>query len=240
MVRVMLRRSAQARASASCASHRHGPDLSDDSSGQFEGREQGSRQMNEASGEPSIERLTAYREVLTVWHYSSHFQGIVEALGKQIPTPKLWGNRYKFVREAMTLAEFAKLSKNVTDVRLGSDPPDGSLRLFGGKELSVEVTEVLEPDRKRGDEYGENQVPSVDDLTEEELETRIQTIEPQLEKAIEGKVDKYPFEPTLLIYLNIVDHGRAQKRIEAAIARQKAKYSSSFADIHVIWKAKLY
>ncbi len=196
--------------------------------------------MNNTSGEPTDEQLTAYREILTVWHYSSHFQGIVEALGKRIPTPKLWGNRYKFAREAMTLAEFAKHSNNVTDVRLGNDPPDGWLRLSGGKELAVEVTEVLEPDRKRGDEYRENQRANVDDLTEEELDARIQTIEPQLEKAIESKVGKYQFEPTLLIYLNIVDHGRAQERIEAAIARQKAKYSSSFADIHVIWKAKLY
>jgi hypothetical protein len=196
--------------------------------------------MNELSGEPTIERLTAYREVLTVWHYSSHFQDIVAALGKQIPTPKLWGNRYKFVREAMTLAEFAKLSTNVTDVRLGNDPPDGWLRLGGGKELAVEVTEVLELDRKRGDEYRENQIASNDDLIEENLEARIETIEPQLENAIESKVDKYQFEATLLIYLNIVDHGRAQDEIEAAIARQKAKYICSFADIHIIWKAKLY
>jgi hypothetical protein len=57
--------------------------------------------MNEVSSEPTIEQLTAYREILTVWHYSSHFRGIVEALGERIPTAKLWGNRYKFAREAM-------------------------------------------------------------------------------------------------------------------------------------------
>jgi hypothetical protein len=104
--------------------------------------------MSEVSSEPTTEQLTAYREVLSVWHQASHFQGIVEALGKRIPTPKLWGNPYKFAREAMTLAEAAKLLKNVTDVRLGNDPPDGWLRLSGGEELAVEVTEVLEPDRK--------------------------------------------------------------------------------------------
>src|ERR1700688_4600408 len=113
--------------------------------------------MNETSSGPTIERLTAYREILMVWHYASHFHGIVEALGKQIPNPKLWGNRYKCAREAMTLAEFARLSKNVTDVRLGDDPPDGWLRLSTGEELPVEVTEVLEPNRKRGDEYQNNQ-----------------------------------------------------------------------------------
>jgi hypothetical protein len=196
--------------------------------------------MSNASGEPTTLQLTAYREIRTVWHYASHFQGIVEALGRRIPTSKLWGNPYKFAREAMTLAEFVKLSDNVTDVRLGNDPPDGWLRLDTGEELAVEVTEVLEPDRKRGDEYHENQMAAVDQVTDEQLEARIQAIEPQLEKAIESKVGKYEFKPILLVYLNIVDHERAEKDVELAIARQKAKYSSSFADIHVIWKAKLY
>jgi hypothetical protein len=196
--------------------------------------------MNTTSGEPTTEQLTAYREILTVWHYADHFTGIVEALGKRIPTSKLWGNRYKFAREAMTLAEFVKLSPNITDARLGNDPPDGWIRLTTGEALAVEVTEVLEAGRKRGDEYRQNQMAAVDQVTDEELEARIQSIEPQLEKAIESKVGKYQSNPTLLIYLNIVDHERAEKEIKAAISRQKAKYKGPFADIHVIWKAKLY
>ena len=196
--------------------------------------------MNTTSGEPTAEQLTAYREILTVWHYAHHFTGIVEALGRRIPTSKLWGNRYKFAREAMTLAEFVKLSTNITDARLGNDPPDGWVRLTTGEELAVEVTEVLEFGRKRGDEYRENQMAAVDHVTDEELDARIQSIEPQLEKAIESKVGKYESNPTLLIYLNIVDHERAEKEVEAAIDRQKAEHKGSFADIHVIWKAKLY
>lgn len=198
--------------------------------------------MTTASDEPTTEQLTAYREILTVWHYSSHFQGIIAALGKRIPTSKLWGNPYKFAREAMTLAEFTKLSSDYTDVRLGNDPPDGWVRLTSGKELPVEVTEVLEPGRRRGDEYKEGQLPGRVHVTDEKFEARIQTIEPQLERAIESKVGKYQPPPLLLVYLNIADHERAQKEIEAAVAKLKTKHADSFNGIHVIWgtKPKLY
>ena len=52
------------------------------------------------------------------------FPGEGREIGARIHTAELWGNRYKFVREAMTLAEFTKLSP-VDSVRLGEDPPDG-------------------------------------------------------------------------------------------------------------------
>jgi hypothetical protein len=72
------------------------------------------------------------------------------------------------------------------------------------------------------------------------LEERIKKIEPALEETIRKKVGKYEPPPKLLVYLNMVDHGRAERSVEEAIARQKVKHSNAFNGIHVIWKAKLY
>ncbi len=46
---------------------------------------------------------------------------------------------------------------------------------------------------------------------QKELEARIENLEPELERVIQKKDGKYEVPPKLLIYLNIVDHGRAQK-----------------------------
>jgi hypothetical protein len=98
----------------------------------------------------------------------------------------------------------------------------------------------IDPNRKRGDEYNANGIGELDDVTQVELETRIETLAPELEKVIQKKAGKYEIPPTLLIYLNIADHGRAEKKIEEAIARLKAKHAASFNGIHVIGKSKLY
>ena len=84
----------------------------------------------------------------------------------------------------------------------------------------------IDPNRKRGDEYKANGIGELDDVTQVELETRIETLAPELEKVIQKKAGKYEIPPTLLIYLNIADHGRAQKKIEEAIARLKAKHAA--------------
>jgi hypothetical protein len=189
------------------------------------------------SKRPSDEELTKWQAALSASQKPEDFLKEVEKIGARIPTAELWGNRYKFVREAMTLAEYTKLS-TVETVRLGEDPPDGWIGT--PLERRVEVTEAIEPGRKRGDEYKANSMGDPDHVTQAQLEARIQRLEPELERVIQKKAGKYEVPPMLLIYLNIVDHGRAQKQVEEAIARQKAKYAESFDGIHVIWKAQLY
>jgi hypothetical protein len=186
---------------------------------------------------PTDEELVKLQAALSVSQNPEDFLKKVEAVGAKIPTAEIWGNRYKFVREAMTLAEFTKLSP-VDTVRLGEDPPDGWIGT--PDERRVEITEAIEPGRKRGDEYKTNRMGIPDEVTQEQLEARIRKLEPELERVIQLKAGKYEIRPTLLVYLNIVDHGRAQKQVEEAIARQKAKYADSFEGIHVIWKAELY
>lgn len=70
--------------------------------------------------EPTDEELAKW-QTLSVSQKPEDFRKKVEELGAKIPTEQLWGNRYKFVREAMTLVEFTKLSP-VNTVRLGEDP----------------------------------------------------------------------------------------------------------------------
>jgi hypothetical protein len=186
---------------------------------------------------PTDEELAKCHATLSASQKPEDFLKEVERIGAKIATNEMWGNRYKFVREAMTLAEFTKQSP-VDTVRLGEDPPDGWIGM--PEEQRVEVTEAIEPGRKRGDEYKANGIGKADHVTQEELEARIEKLEPELERVIQKKAGKYKTPPTLLVYLNIVDHGRAEKKIEEAIARQKAKHAGSFDGIHVIWKAKLY
>jgi hypothetical protein len=192
---------------------------------------------NPKTQRPTDKELAKCQATLSVSQRPEDFLKEVERIGAKIATNELWGNRYKFVREAMTLAEFTKLSP-VSTVRLGEDPPDGWIGT--PDEQRFEVTEAIEPGRKRGDEYKANRIGKPDHVTQEELETRIEKLEPELDRVIQKKAGKYETPPTLLVYLNIVDHGRAEKKIEEAIARQKAKYAASFNGIHVIWKSKLY
>jgi hypothetical protein len=194
--------------------------------------------MNTAkSNRPSDDDLTKCHTALSAAQKPEEFLKEVERIGAKIQTAELWGNRYKFVREAMTLAEFTKLSQ-VDTVRLGEDPPDGWIGT--PEEQRVEVTEAIEPGRKRGDEYKATPGGKPDNVTQEQLEARIRSLEPELERVIQAKAGKYETPPKLLVYLNIVDHGRAEKKIEEAIARQKTKHAASFNGIHVIWKSKLY
>jgi hypothetical protein len=190
-----------------------------------------------ATKRPTDVELNQWKADLSVSQKPEAFLNLVTKIGAKIATAELWGNRYKFVREAMTLAEFTKLSP-VDSVRLGEDPPDGWIGT--PTERRVEVVEAMEPGRKRGDEYKASRLGVPDHVTQKELEERIRKLEPELERVIQKKAGKYDPPPMLLVYLNIVDHGMAQKQVEEAIARQKAKFAGSFDGLHVIWKAALY
>lgn len=63
-----------------------------------------------------------------------------------------FGNRYKPLREAYVIGEFGK-AIHANAVWLNrNDPPDAFFE-HGGKEYSVEITEIYDRDQKRGDEY---------------------------------------------------------------------------------------
>jgi hypothetical protein len=193
--------------------------------------------MYRAEGLPTKRELAAYKDILETWHSTEHFDNYVRMLGLRIPTEKLWENPYKFVREAMTLNTYAELAGDVVALRLGADPPDGWVRLVTGEEIPVELTEALEPGRKRNDEYKGKQAVEV---AEPDPATRIEIIETQLQQAIESKAGKYTPPPALIVYLNMGAYSSPPHEVEAAIARQKAQHEASFDGISVLWQGKAY
>jgi hypothetical protein len=193
--------------------------------------------MYKTEGIPTKAELAAYQDILRSWHSREHFHSYVRMLGRRIPTENLWENPYKFVREAMTLNTYADLNSEVMALRLGNDPPDGWLRLSSGVEIPVELTEALEPGRKRNDEYKGRAAP---EAVEYDPKTRIQTIEKQLDNAIKNKVEKYSPRPALIVYLNMGAYSRPRHEVEAAIARRKANYQSKFNGLHVLWQGQAY
>jgi uncharacterized small protein (DUF1192 family) len=183
------------------------------------------------------ECLKRYHAELSISQMPATFQQLVKNIDARIPSTDIWGTRYKFVREALALAEFTQLMP-VTSVRLGEDPPDGWINL--NSDRRVEIVEAIEPGRRRGDEYRADRIDELDYVSMSELEERIRKLEPELERVIRKKVGKYDPQPMLLVDLNIVDHDRAQKQVEDAISRLKSEYAESFDGISVIWKGKLY
>ena len=107
---------------------------------------------------------------------------------------------------------------------------------------NVEITEIMEPGRRRGNEYrrtANNSQPLPD--RPEDWRGQAAKIPAALEAGILKKVEKnYGTKPLLLVYLNIGDYGLMQKETKAAIAELKAKYSGSFREIWVIWQGVLY
>jgi hypothetical protein len=139
----------------------------------------------------------------------------------------------------MVLAEFTKF-RPTQKIRLTAEKerwPDGQM---GAEQtpIDIEVTEVLEEGRRRGEEYRNEGQPQ--DGNAEEWRKRALAIPGQLEEAIKRKRQKgYGTKCKLLIYLNISNYGVLQKETEAAIAAIKAKYANDFQEISVLWQEKL-
>jgi hypothetical protein len=167
----------------------------------------------------------------------AEFDRKVRELAQRVPTEKLWANRYKQLREAITLAGLCQ-HRQVKVVRMGEDPPDAWLRFEGNEDEQVEITEVLEPGRKRGDEYRRGRAAASVFVPHSQLALRAESVASQLEKAIDAKAGKYPFKPHLLIYLNFA-YGPAEPQVRAAIARMRTKYAGRFREIHVVTDTKV-
>jgi hypothetical protein len=187
--------------------------------------------------EPTDEELHLALSSLSTWQSPTQFDRRVRELGQRVPSDKLWGNRYKQLREAMTLAGFCQ-HRQVKAVRMGEDPPDAWLRFEDAEDEQVEITEVLEPGRRRGDEYRRGRAAAAVFVPHSQLTSRAQLLASQLEKAIDAKAGKYPFKPHLLIYLNF-PYGRAESQVQAAITDIRTKYAGRFREIHIVTDTKL-
>ena len=166
--------------------------------------------------------------------------GQVDEIADAVDSEALFNrNEVQFLRDAMVLATFVQY-RTTEKVRLADekDPwPDG---FFGAPQapVNIEVTEVLEEGRKRGDEYKNDAKPLDGDA--EEWRKRALAIPVQLERAIKRKKNKgYGKKCKLVIYLNMSNYGVLQKETEAKIAAIKTKYTADFQEICVLWQEKL-
>jgi hypothetical protein len=156
-----------------------------------------------------------------------------------VPSEKLWGNPYKFLREALTLAKYCKHSKPIA-VRIGEDPPDAWVRFELDKDEAIEITEVQEPDRRRGDEYRKFGFGLATHVPDEQLATREASLLAQLSLRVEAKAQaKYDSIPRLLIYLNHPHPEDSEPKIKEVVAGLRRKHSNQLRDIHVVTDRKM-
>lgn len=175
---------------------------------------------------------------LARWQSPAKFQECVASFMSPIPSKELFNSpKLSFVLDAWVLAEFAVLKK-VERVRLADKHeqwPDGYI----DENRKIEVTSVMEPGRRLGDEY-RTAGGVVEDDPGEDWHKRVDTIPVALNAGLARKAAKrYGSKADLLVYLNIGEFGIRQKEIESVIAATKMKYLETFDRIHVLWKDKV-
>lgn len=181
---------------------------------------------------------------LAQWQSPEEFVKTVEAADGILDTAVLFDKPgINFLFDALVLAAFVKLVPP-EKVRLAGPSeqwPDGFTGIPSAFN-NIEITEVMEPGRRRGDEYrpeNANKEPKPD--RPEDWRLRGAQIPEALEAAVKRKIAKnYAVKPILLVELNINDYGLLQTETVAAIAKLKAQHAAAFQAIHVIWKGALY
>jgi hypothetical protein len=178
---------------------------------------------------PSEAEMTAARKALEQWQSSQAFLSRVESFAPLVKSSVLFNKpNARFLLDAIPIAELSK-HRALQSVRL-AEQLDAQAKDKTGT-FDIEVTEVLAPGRRRGDEYrcGSPRVTHTDfdpDLGD--------TIATQLAAGIKKKADKkYATKPLLLVYLNIGTGGRLGNEVERQINELKAQ-------ICILWADKLY
>jgi hypothetical protein len=191
-----------------------------------------------AHREPSDAEMNEAQEALARWQTPQEFAVEVENFAPLVKSSTLFNKANAgFLRDAIPIAEFTK-HRAVQSLRLARQREglnDGQFR-SADEIIDIEVTEVMESGRKRGDEYrcGADQqgIRHFDPYLGE-------TIANELAKSIKKKADKgYPTKPVLLVYLNISDGGRLGDEVESAIKRLRVEYANTFREICVLWGTK--
>jgi hypothetical protein len=134
------------------------------------------------------------------------------------------GSRTTHLREAWVLAKVGRLLEGTSCRLAETDPPDGFVEIEG-KVVPAEVTVLLDPDRRWGDEYklGEGARQKIRHVSEAEIERAIHKNVEWLDERIGAKIakdDRYPANTVLLLYHNThlwnFDPERTTDELEAA------------------------
>ncbi|MCC8937930.1 hypothetical protein H8A97_22960 [Bradyrhizobium sp. Arg62] len=190
--------------------------------------------------ELDLVKLAEGRKSLEAWRTPEQFKAKIDELADAVDSEALFNrNETQFLRDAMTLETFIRYrtTENVRLAQASDQWPDGQIGC-PEQPINIEVTEVLEEGRKRGNEYKDGAKPLDGDA--EDWRRRALDIPVQLEKAIKRKKKKgYGKKCKLVIYLNMSNYGVLQKETEAKIAAIKAKHAADFQEICVLWQQKL-
>jgi hypothetical protein len=199
------------------------------------------REAKRAQAKAARAQAKAAHVDLAQWRSAAEFAARVAQLAEQVPSHKLLRSpEFNFLTEALALAEFLKLHP-VDEVRLAdlnAQHPDAFVRI-GGKVIELEITEALNADRKRGDEYRED-APKLVHVSQEEMIAYRKEIEPAITAAIDKKLNGGNDRAFLLVYVELQIHFDLTPDDEAVIAATKQRFREKFRDIHVVCKGKLY
>ena len=189
----------------------------------------------------SDEELAEACDVLSEWQAPEVFQAQVESFARFVRSSSLFNKpNAAFLRDAIPIADFTKFRavESVRLVKQNEGRNDGKFKT-AGKILDIEVTEVLQPGRRRGDEYREGKATLIH--LEEFDPNQGENIANELQAAIQRKANKrYVTRPLLLLYLNISTSGRLGNEVETAIIKSKIEYADNFHEVCVLWGKKLY
>lgn len=175
------------------------------------------------------------------WRSYEEFTRRISEVDEKIPSSILFNhNKAKWLREGLTLAEFGGLARTrIERMRLNQfDPPDAYI-FKQGRAVPIEITEILEPGRKRGEEYKSGGQPS--DGNASDWRRRSESIGKALCNGIEKKLQSRNESPDtmLLVYLNISDWGIRHTETETEI-RLVLRRTHNVKPVKVLWKGKLY
>jgi hypothetical protein len=185
---------------------------------------------------PSDAEMTAARKTLEQWQTPQAFVSKVENFAPLVKSSVLFNKpNARFLLDAIPVAEFSK-HRTLQSVRL-AEQHDAQVTDHTGM-FDIEVTEVLEPGRKRGDEYR----CGIPTLKHSEFDPNLGiVIATELANGIKKKAEKrYATKPLLLVYLNISTGGRLGDEVETKINEVKAQYAATFREVCVLWAGKLY
>ena len=203
-------------------------------------------QGDEQLGAPAlvpIEELNRWRAELEVRQPVDSFIAAVERMNAPgvMPSEQLFRKpEANFLREALALAEFLKLTRpdEVCLPPARDQHPDAFI--WRGKEKTeIEITEAM-GERRRGDEYKPNRA-EVDHVTMEEIKGLRRQLPGAIEAVIKNK-DETGANRSVLLLVRVgmwvpLD---LPEEVEAQVREIKERWRGKFRDLFIVHKMKVY
>jgi hypothetical protein len=183
--------------------------------------------------------LTAVRTGLQRTQTLDSFKHEMDSLLRFMPSEQLFRQAgLTFIREAWVIYYFAKAVGADRLTLWKGDRPDAAIRI--GQTISeFEIVEVLENDRKRGEQKWDGSAVIVDPV--EKWSQRAAEIPDAVKRAVRKKSGKaYPETVGLIIYLNIGEWGIRQTEIQASLHAATELARGRFRQVWVFWKSRFY